>query len=363
VTVHVTLVSGIDPTAPRPGGTRSYVLGLAERLVRRNVSVALVARNGTALPFDGAEYVRIRSGPSSVRFLLRLIASAPSLPIPRGSIIHVQRPDDLVAFALAQRGNPKVCTLHGIPALGVRRRKGPSYGALYRALERIGLRRTDRVIAVDPGTARWYADRYPRLAGRIDVVPVAVDTERFRPTDRGAARARFGIAAKHAVAFAGRLTVEKRVEALIRAIRDVPDVELLVAGEGPEEPRLRTLARNAPVRFLGPIPHEEMPLLLRAADIVALPSEFEGMPTIAIEALACGTPVVATRVGGLPELIVPGETGWLVEDVAAIPQVLRDGLPLAGAMEASCVVAARAYSWDSVVERILAVYRLAEADT
>ena len=358
--MHVTLVSGIDPTTPGAGGTRSYVLGLAERLVRRNVSVALVARDGSSLSFPGADYVRIRSGPSSARFLLRLVASAPSLPIPRGSIIHVQRPDDLIAFALAKRRNPKVCTLHGIPAIGVRRRKGTSYGFLYRALERIGLRGTDRVIAVNAGTARWYADRYPRLAGRIDVVPVAVDTERFHPMDQAVARARFGVSAGRVLAYAGRLTVEKRVEAIVRAIREVPGAELLIAGEGPEEPRLRELARDAPVRFLGPIGHEEMPALLNAADVLVLPSEFEGMPTVALEALACGTPVAATPVGGLPEVVVPGKTGWLVEDLDRLPEVLRNALRDAPPMEAACVATARTYSWDAVVERILAVYRLVE---
>ncbi len=353
--MHVTLVSGIDP-ASGAGGTRSYVLGLAKRLRERDISVAVVARNGGSVPIPGVEHVPVRTGPSSVRFLLRLLAAAPKLPIPNDSIIHVQRPDDLVAFS-RRRGNPKVCTLHGIAASAVRRRKGAGYGFLYRQLERVGLRRVDRAIAVNEGTARWYAARYPWLAERMAVIPVAVDTERFRPLDREAARKRFGVTAPRAVLFAGRLSVEKRVDAVIAALRHVPRAEFLIAGEGPEEGRLRTLAQGLPVRFLGAVPHEDMPHLMNAVDLLVLPSEYEGLATVALEALACGTPVVATPVGGLPDVIVPGETGWFVSDASAMGQVLAEALPKAAAFRDHCVAAAKPYAWDVVVERILAVYR------
>ena len=355
----MTLVSGIDPTA-NAGGTRSYVLGLAQRLRDRNISVALVARDGVQSPLSGVEYVRIQSGQSSVRFLIRLIALAPGLRIPRDSIIHVQRPDDLVAFAAKVR-NPKVCTLHGIPPQAIRRRKGLAYALLYGALERAALGRTNRIIAVDERTATWYAGRYPWLARRTVVVPIAVDTDRFQPQDRATARDRLGVRSDYVIAYAGRLSVEKRVDEIIRALRFVPQTELLVAGEGPEEPRLRELARGLPVRFLGPVPHERMAGVLAASDILVLASEYEGMPTIALEAFACGRPIVATPVGGLPDVIVPGETGWLVPDLRALGAVLRDALPKASSLERNCTAAAAPYRWDVVVDRILAVYEEAAA--
>lgn len=358
--MNVTLVSGVDPTGTQAGGTRTYVLGLAERLHARGVSVSLVARDGDSAKVPGVGYVRIRSGPSSVNFLLRLAASAPGLPIPADSIIHVQRPDDLVPFTLAKRRNPAVCTLHGIPAIAVRRRRGRSMGAMYRSLESIGLRRVDRLIAVNGSTARWYASRYPRLAGLLSVVPVGVDSERFRPLDRDEARARFRVRRPHVLVYAGRLSPEKRIDAILRALPGLPEVELLVAGDGPERSRLEDSAAGLAVRFLGAVPHEEMPWLLSAASLFVLPSEFEGLPTAAVEALACGVPVVAAPVGGLTDLIVPGRTGWLVPDLALLGPTIRDALGEAEGMRDACVAAASPYGWDGVVDRVLAVYREAE---
>lgn len=360
--LHVTLVSGVNLAAPQAGGTRSYVLGLAERLAARQIGVSLVARGNSSNPIDGVRYIPVRSGPSSVRFLLRLTAKSLALPIPDDSIIHAQRPDDLVPFAFAKRQNPAICTLHGAHGLAVRRRRGSGYSLLYGALERIGLRRAHRVIAVDPGTARWYTNQYSWLAKRTTVIPVAVDLRRFRPLDKEGARRHFRIEAERVLLYAGRLSVEKHVEAIIRALASVSRTELLIAGGGPEEPGLRALADGAPVRFLGPVSHESMPPLLNAADLVVLPSEYEGLPTIALEALACGVPVVATPVGALPEIVVPGRTGWLVSDIAHLGPVIAEALPKAAGMKANCVAAVRPFDWDNVLDRILMVYRDAEAE-
>lgn len=352
----MTLVSPVDVSSPQAGGTRTYVLGLADRLHRRGIPVSLVAR-GTSSPIQGVGFEPIRSGPHGERFLLRLLASAFRLPIPPGSVIHAQRPDTLVAFRFAKRNNPKVCTLHGVPSLSVYGRRGTAYGVLYDLLERMGLRGVDRAIAVDAGTERWYANRYPWLAKRIAVIPVAVDITLFRPLDRDAARRRFGVREPRAILYAGRLSPEKRVGTIIQALHAVPQTELMIAGDGVEEPMLRELARGLRVRFLGSVPHADMPELLNAADVLVLASEFEGLPTIALEALACGTPIVAPPVGALASLVVPGITGWLFPNPQELATVLRDALPKASGVREACREASKAFSWDLVSERILAVYR------
>ncbi len=358
--MHVTLVSGINPEAPHAGGTRAYVLGLAERLRRRDIDVSLIARDGLSASVPGVQYTRIRSGPSSARFLLGLTAQASRLGIPSDSIIHAQRPDDLVPFAFAKRQNPKVCTLHGVASVSIWRRHGRGYGFAYRMLERFGLGHADHVIAVDRGTASWYASRYPWVGRRTSVVPVAVDTDHFRPLDREEARREFRITHHHALVYAGRLSVEKRVDSIIRILPQLEDTELLIAGDGPTLADLRALARNRPVRFLGPVPHDGMPRLLNAADALVLPSEFEGLPTVVLEALACGSPVVATPVGAIPEIIFPGRNGWLVRPgLEDFGEGLRKAISAPGTMTRACVEAARPFSWDVVAERIVGVYRAA----
>lgn len=119
----------------------------------------------------------------------------------------------------------------------------------------------------------------------------------------------------------GRLVKKRGVEYLVRAFRVVserfPEAELVIAGEGPEKTRLVTLAHDlgvsTRVRFIGLIPHEEVPCLVRGSDVFVIPSIIEGHSTSMLEAMAAGKPVVATRVGGLTEVIVDGENGVLVD--------------------------------------------------
>lgn len=354
--MHVTLVSGVDLSAPAASGTRSYVMGLAERLPRHGVPVTLITGGAPSVSLPGVACHPVPSRGSSLRFLLGLGASVPDLPIPRGSIVHVQRPDDLVALGLGGRRHPKLCTLHGIPARGIHRRRGALSGLLYGVLERRGLMTADRVIAVSEDTARWYRERYTWVGGKMETIPVGIDTNRFRPMDREDARRQFHVAAKYAILFAGRLTVEKRVGAVLRALPNDGSAELLVAGTGREEAKIRGLASDRPVRFLGAVPHNRMPLLMNAADILVLPSEYEGLPTVALEALACGTPVISTSVGALPEIVEPRGTGWLIGDLDSLGSVIADALPLAGALRGRCVDAAKPFSWDAVLGKILDLY-------
>lgn len=115
-----------------------------------------------------------------------------------------------------------------------------------------------------------------------------------------------------------RLMVWKRVDAIIRALAELPgDVHLLVAGDGDMLEAWKQLAASLGladrVRFLGNVPHSRIPLLIRASDIFVLNSEYEGLSHTLIEVQSLGTPVVASRVCGNPEVIVDGETGFLVD--------------------------------------------------
>jgi glycosyltransferase involved in cell wall biosynthesis len=198
------------------------------------------------------------------------------------------------------------------------------------------LRECDGVVAV----GRDLAEHVVRLGvkpDRVHVVYNGVDRELFCEGDRSQARAALGLAEdKRMVLFVGNLLLSKGAGILIEACRRLRghgvDFHCWLVGQGRDERTLRALvARHGlrdQVRFAGPYPHAQLPLWYRASDVVALPSFSEGVPNVLREALACGRPFVATRVGGVPEvapaafsrLVAPGEPGALAD---ALEEVLR----------------------------------------
>jgi glycosyltransferase involved in cell wall biosynthesis len=182
---------------------------------------------------------------------------------------------------------------------------------------------------------------------KIAVHYTGIDLERFRPVDRAAAKAALGISGPLLVS-AGALIPLKGQALVIEALRHLPEVSLILVGDGPERARLEALAAplGARVRFLGNRPHGELPGLLGAADAMVLPSEREGLANVWVEALACGTPLVITDVGGAREVVDRPEAGRLVDrDAGAIASGVRSLLahpPSAAAVRSS----AERFSWE-----------------
>jgi len=153
------------------------------------------------------------------------------------------------------------------------------------------------------------------------------------------------------------------------ACLDRKDLRLLIVGgdgEGGEVAGLRSLARELGIAeklvFLGAVEHERMPLFYNAADVCVVPSYYESFSLVAVEALACGTPVVASRVGGLATTIRHGETGYLIAELSAEAfaqriQLLLDDEELRRRMGAAARATVAKYSWSAVVDRVLEVYR------
>lgn len=159
--------------------------------------------------------------------------------------------------------------------------------------------------------------RFPALERRTVVIPNYVDTDLFCPgPEPGAGPPR--------LVFVGRLAREKNVAALIEAVRGL-DVDLDLIGDGPERAALAAQARDLPrVRLLGALPHAELPARLRAATALVLPSLYEGHPKVALEAMACGLPVIASDVPGIRAVVRSGETGLLCgTDAAALRGAIR----------------------------------------
>jgi D-inositol-3-phosphate glycosyltransferase len=210
---------------------------------------------------------------------------------------------------------------------------------------------------------------------RIDVVHPGVDLEVFRPGDRRAARAALGLPLDgDLVAFVGRIQPLKAPDIVLRAAAKLPGVRIVVAG-GPSGSGLSSpdgLARLADelgisdrVTFLPPQSRTNLATLFQAASLVAVPSYSESFGLVAVEAQACGTPVVAAAVGGLPVAVRDGVTGTLVEghDVDqwadALDGMLRLPAPRAEAMGRAAAAHAATFSWENTTDALLASYRRA----
>jgi len=169
-------------------------------------------------------------------------------------------------------------------------------------------------------TSRYNAAQVETRYGRaVGVIHNGVDVEEFHPMARSNAfRTRFGIdAGAVTLVSIGRLVGLKGLRVTIEAIKTMPQVHFIIAGDGPEQPRLEAQAAElgvaGQVHFAGRVPHHELPRLLADADIFVQPSVSEESFGISlVEAMACGLPVLASRLGGMVEIVVPGETGELL---------------------------------------------------
>jgi teichuronic acid biosynthesis glycosyltransferase TuaC len=236
-------------------------------------------------------------------------------------------PDGFAAVMLANLlGVPSVVKLHGSDMDVVARMPGP------RRCLKWALPRAQRVVAVSQSLGRAAAELGVR-PDRTDVVPNGVDTATFRPADREAARRELGVALGSPVAlYVGRIEQEKGALDLVRALSasDLRGVQLIMVGDGSALESCRQIASRSGVRveFKGARPHTEVARWLAACDVLALPSWHEGMPNAVLEALACGRRVVATSVGGIPDVLSSDTLGVLVppRDISALAAALARAL-------------------------------------
>jgi glycosyltransferase involved in cell wall biosynthesis len=265
--------------------------------------------------------------------------------------------------------------------------------AIYRALNVTAFRRADHVIATftslrDEIVSRWGVD-----PARVSVIPNGA-SEALAPTGRrrrlGANGSRLGANGswrrangshapafigssrfEHYCLFVGRLTPRKGPDFVIRALAEAEDdVCCVFAGDGPMRNHVEQLAERLGVAdrtaFLGNVDVESLPSLYANADLLILPSVSEASPLVVAEAMACGTPVLATRIAGLPTLVEDWETGFLVhpdnvgELAVALRFLMHDGKLRRRMSEKARSKVTREFLWPRVATRYDAVYRSAD---
>lgn len=275
-------------------------------------------------------------------------------------------------------GIPHVTTAHSLEPL--RPWKAEQLGggyALSSWAERTAIESADAVIAVSGAMRDDILACYPALdPDRVHVVHNGIDTRLYRP-DRGTdALRRHGIDPERPyVLFVGRITRQKGVPQLLRAVREIdPDTQVVLCAGAPDTPEIDREFRD---RFqeLGAVragvfwipqmlPRAEVVQLLTHAAVFVCPSVYEPLGIVNLEAMACGTPVVASRVGGIPEVVDDGRTGLLVDAgdgfegnlARALDTVLADPVAARRMGEAGRARAVGEFGWDTVARRTAGLY-------
>jgi D-inositol-3-phosphate glycosyltransferase len=230
----------------------------------------------------------------------------------------------------------------------------------------------DRVVAsnvVERAHLVWY---YGARIDRIAVIPCGVDTELFQPMPRAAAKDLLELRPEPLLVYVGRLQPIKGLETLLEAMTMVvPPTRLMIIGGDADEPenghaahlraRVAALGLDDRVRFLGAQPQERLRLFYAAADATVMPSYYESFGMVALEAMACGCPVVASRVGGLTTTVQDRVTGLLVPEgdpsslAATLDTVLGDS-SLRERMGAQSTRWAAQHRWPCVAEAVCRMY-------
>ena len=243
------------------------------------------------------------------------------------TVLHAQWQTMPASVTASKVGGPKRIFLaaHGRELLLQPMSRSPKAQQAYDALRRKMVARADHAFPVSRYTAGLLGDLgVPE--DRITVVGNGTDPERFVPMDVSAARASLGLDQARVILTVGRLTPRKGIDTVIRAlpsvIERVPNAVYMVVGEGEDRARLEALAAEMGVTdhvlFEGSVPFSQLPSTYNLCDVFVTPSRsappsVEGFGIVFLEVNACGKPVIGARSGGIPDAIVDGETGLLVE--------------------------------------------------
>ena len=283
-------------------------------------------------------------------------------------------------FGSLLHGIPHVITAHSLEPL--RPWKADQLGGGYQIsswAEKSAYESADAIIAVSDGMRADVLASYPNVdPAKVVTIRNGVDVDRFKPTADPTLLTELGITGRYAI-FVGRITRQKGLAHLLRAWQNVPaEYGLVLAAGSPDEETIgnevkaliEELQKTRPNVIWIPemLPHEKLCALLTSADIFICPSIYEPLGIVNLEAMACETAVLATRVGGIPEVVADGRTGKLVNysgdgaalerDLStAISELMKDPTLLKQFGEAGRKRAAAEFGWPAVARATLALYQ------
>ena len=217
---------------------------------------------------------------------------------------------------------PHVVTFHTLSLIKMQSRAGEIEQTERPFVEAEVMATADRIIAFSPHERDSMARLYGADACKVSLVPCGVDLEVFRPLDQKSVRSRLGLNGEKILLYVGRVEPIKGLDLLVETAAQMDSTEgvrMMVVGadvNGDREMhRVKQLAKERDLEdkidFVGQVDHDDLPLYYNAADVCVVPSYYESFGLVALESMACGTPVVATRVGGLSTIIQHGRTGYL----------------------------------------------------
>ena len=397
LSVHTSPVD--QPGTGDSGGMNVYIRAVATRLEQRGVDVDLFTRcrggedHETKHLTKHAHVVPIKAGPC---------APIPKNELPRylpeflGGVIQHSRMNDRrydlvhshywlsgwVGTALHELWRvPLVSSFHTLGKVknySLAAGETPEPRARIQGEGRV-IGASERILAATPAEAGQLVGLYRAEPDTVTVVPPGVDGRMFAPRDRVAARDRLYLKGLRLALFVGRLQPHKGPDVAIRTVAEAiahdpvatRDLQLAIVG-GPsgtdigEIDRLMDLISalgiNDRVIFFPPQPQQRLADFYAAADVVLVPSRSESFGLVALEAQACGTPVVAARVGGLPFVVDDGRTGFLVdghdagEHAARVLDILRDDALQARLGDEAAYRALR-FTWDVTADEVARIYR------